>query len=73
MKLTYHNKIIGEPLQYFYEEETFELPKRLGEKNHTIPFKVFINYALVGIFVINSYKLISDYIHLLEQEQFDEN
>ena len=73
MKFTYHNKIIGEPLQYFYEEETFELPKRLGEKNHAIPFKVLINYALVGIFAINSYKLISDYIHLLEQEQFDEN
>ena len=73
MKFTYHNKIIGEPLRYFYEEETFELPKRLGEKNYAITFKVLINYDLVRIFVINSYKLISDYIHLLEQEQFDEN
>ena len=73
MKFTYHNKIIGEPLQYFYEEETFELPKRLGEKNYAITFKVLINYYLVRIFAINSYKLISDYIHLLELEQFDEN
>ncbi len=73
MKFIYHNKIIGEPLQYFYEEETFELPKRLGKKNYAIPFKVLINYDLVRIFAVNSYKLISDYIHLLEQEQFDEN
>ena len=73
MKFTYHNKIIGEPLQYFYEEETFELPKRLGEKNHAISFKVLINYDLVRTFAINIYKLISNYIHLLEQEQFDEN
>ena len=73
MKFSYHNKIIGEHLQYFYEEETFEPPKRLGKKNHDIPFKVLINYDLVRTFAINSYKLISDYIHLLEQEQFDEH
>ena len=73
MKFSYHNKIIGEHLQYFYEEETFALPKRLGEKNYAIPFKVLINFDLVRTFAINSYKLISDYIHLLEQEQFDEN
>ena len=73
MKFTYHNKIIGEHLQYFYEEETFELPKRLMVKNYAIPFKVLINYGSLRTFAINSYKLISDYIHLLEQEQFDEH
>ena len=73
MKFSYHNKIIGEHLQYFYEEETFELPKRLRVKNYAIPFKVLINYDLIRIFATNSYKLISDYIHLLEQEQFDEH
>ena len=73
MKFSYHNKIIGEHLQYFYEEETFELPKRLGEKNYAIPFKALLNYDLVRAFAINSYKLTSDYLHLLEQEQFDEN
>ncbi len=73
MKFTYHKKIIGEPLQYFYEEETFELPKRFGEKNYARKFKVLINYDLVRAFAINSYKLISNYIHLIEQEQFDEN
>ena len=72
MKFKYHNKIIGEHLQYFYEE-TFELPKRLRVKNYAIPFKLLINYDLVRTFAINSYKLISDYISLLEEEQFDEN
>ena len=73
MKFTNHNKIIGELLQYFYEEETFELSKRLEEKNYGIAFKVLINYDFVRTFAINSYKLIFDYIHLLEQERFDEN
>ena len=64
---------MGETLHSFYEEETFELSKRLGEKNYPIPFKVLVNYDLVRTFVINSYKLTFDYIHLLEQEQFVEN
>ena len=53
MKFYYHNKIIGQPLHFFYEEETFELPKRLGEKNYALPFKVLKNYYLVRIFGIN--------------------
>ena len=73
MQFIYDNKIIGEPLHSFYEEETFELSKRLGEKNYAIPSKVLINYDLVVTFAINRFKLTSDYIHLLEKEQFDEN
>ncbi len=73
MKFKSPNKINVEPLHYFYEEETFELLKRLGKKNYAKPFKIFINYSPVRSSAINSYKLISDYIHLLEQEQFDEN
>ena len=73
MQFTLNNKIIKKPLCTLYEEETFELPKRLRVKNYAIPFKVSINYNLVRTFAIKSYKLISDYIHLLELEQFDEN
>ena len=73
MKFKYYNKKIGEPLHCFYTEETFELPKILGEKNYVIPFKLLKIFDLVRTFAINSYKLISDYIHLLEQEQFDEH
>ena len=72
MQFIYDKKIIGEPLHYFYKEETFELPKKLGEKNYAVPFKVLKNYNLIRTSAINKYKLTSNYIHLLEQEQFDE-
>ena len=73
MQFTPDNKISEKPLHSFYEEGTFELLKRLEEGNYASPFKVLINYYLVRTFAINSYKLISDYIHLLDQEQFDGN
>ena len=73
MRFINPHKIIGEALHSFYEEETFELTKRLEEKNHVVPFKLLVNFDLVRTFAINSYKLTFDYIHLLEQEQFDEN
>ena len=73
MKFKYHNKIIGEPLQYFYEEETFELPKKLWERKNAKPFNFLKNGNFEETFAIHKYKLISDYIHQLEQEQFDGN
>ena len=73
MLFTSDKKIFKKPLYSSYEEGTFELPKILGEKHYALPLKVLINYDLVKTFAINSYKLISDYIHLLEQEQFDEH
>ena len=74
MKLINYNKIIEELLHIFYEEVTFELLNIFREKNYAIPipFKVLINLDMVGTFVIIRYKLTSDYIHLLEKEQFDE-
>ena len=62
------NKIMVEALNSFYEEETFELPKRLDEKNYDRPFKVLINHDLVETFGIYRYKLTFDYIHLLKKE-----
>ena len=53
MKFNYHNKRIRQTFDSFYKEETFELPKRLGEKNYALPFKVLKNYYLVRIFGIN--------------------
>ena len=73
MKFINQSKIIEETLDSYYEEETFKLPKRLGEKIYSIPFKLLINYDLVRTFAINRSKLISNYVHHLEQEQFDEN
>ncbi len=72
MLFTSVNKIFKKPLYSFYEEGTFELAKTLEEKNYVKPFNVFKNWNLVRNFATTTYKLISDYIHLLEQEQFDE-
>ena len=72
MLFTSDNKIFKKSLYSFYEEGTFELAKTLGEKNYVKPFNVFKNWNLGRTFANNRYKLISDYIHLLEQEQFDE-
>ena len=72
MLFTSDNKIFEKPLYSLYEE-TFELTKTLGERNYVKPFDVFKNWNLERIFATNGYKLISDNIHLLKQEQFDEH
>ena len=68
MQFTYNNKIIEKPLHSFYEKGTFDLPNRLLKKNYATPFNALKIWGSVKTFGINSYKLISDYIHLLEQE-----
>ena len=73
MQLPYDNKIIENPLYFSYKEGTFDLIKALMEKNYATEFNVLKNWNLVRTFAINWLKLISDYIHLLEKEQFDEN
>ena len=73
MLFTSNNKIFEKLLYFSYEEGTFELVKTLGEKNYIKPFNLFKTWNFVGTFATNRYKLTSDYIHLLEQEQFDEH
>ena len=73
MLSTSDKKIFKKPLYSSYEEGTFELAKTLEEKNYVKPFNVFKNWNLVRNFASNRYKLISDYIHLIEEEQFDEH
>ena len=73
MLFTSDNKIFKKPFYTSYEEGTFELAKTLGEKNYVKSLNVFKNWNLVRTFATNRYKLTSDYIHLLEQGQFDEN
>ena len=73
MLFTSDKKIFKNPLYSSYEEGTFELAKTLEEKNYVKPFNVFKNWNLMRTFATIRYKLISDYIHLLEQEQFDEH
>ena len=72
MLFTSDNKIFKKPSYSSYEERNFKLAKNLAEKNYVKQFNVFKNWNLVKTFANNKYKLTSDYIHLLEQEQFDE-
>ncbi len=73
MLFTSNKKIFDKLLCSSYEEGTFELAKTLGEKNYVKPFNLFKNWNFVGTFATNRNKLTSDYIHLLEQDQFDEH
>ncbi len=73
MLFTSNNKIFEKLLYSSYEEGTFELAKTLGEKNYVKTFNLFKNWNFVGTFATNRYKLTSHYIHLLEQDQFDEH
>jgi hypothetical protein len=73
MKLTSDNKIIEEPLHSYFEEGTFDLINSLEEENFATPFNFLKNCALIRTYSIIGYKLPSDYIHLLEKEQLDEN
>ena len=73
MLFTYDKKISEKLLYSSYEEGNFELAKTSGKKNYVKSFNIFKNWNLVRTFATNRYKLTSDYIHLLEQEQFDEH
>ena len=72
MRFAIDNKIIPKPLNYTYEDGSCDVHQRLGEINYAKTLYVLLNFDLVRTLPINGYKLIFEYIHLLEQEQFDE-
>ena len=73
MLFTSDNKIFKKPLYSSYEEGTFELAKRLEEENYATPFEGLKDWHLLRALAINRPELTSNYIHLLDQEPFDEN
>ena len=73
MKPTSDKRISEELVNSFNEEMTFELAKRLEEENYATPFDGFNDWHLLRALAINSPELTSNYIHLLDQEPFDEN
>ena len=73
MEFTSENKISEDLVSSFNEEMTFELAKRLEEDNYMTPFDGLRDWHLLRALAINRPELISDYIHLLDQEPFDEN
>ena len=68
MRITYDNKILKELLHSFYEEKKSELPTTFRNKNYATPLNVLKNWYLVRTFVINTYKLTSDYIPHIAKE-----
>ena len=67
------NKISLELINSFNEEMTNELAKRLEDDNYITPFDGLNDWHLLRALAINRPELTSNYIHLLDQEPFDEN
>ena len=73
MKFNQHNKVSEELVNSFNEAMTFELTKRLEDDNYAKPFDGLKDWHLLRALAINRPELTSDFIHLLDQEPFDEN
>ena len=73
MKFISENKISEELVNSFDEKMTLELATRLEEDNYKSPFDGLKDWHLLRALAINRPELTSDYIHLLDQEPFDEN
>ena len=73
MEFISENKISEELVNSFDEEMTLELAKRLEDDNYSTPFDGLKDWHLLRALAINRPELTSDYIHLLDQEPFDEN
>jgi len=73
MEFISENKISEELVNSFDEKKTLELAMRLEEDNYNSPFDGLKDWHLLRALAINRPELTSDYIHLLDQEPFDEN
>ena len=73
MKFIDENKISEELVNSFNEEMTLELANRLEDDNYSTPFDGLKDWHLLRALAINRPELTADYIHLLDQEPFDEN
>ena len=73
MEFTSENKISEEVVNSFDEKMTLELATRLEEDNYITPFDGLKDWHLLRALAINRPELTTDYIHLLDQEPFDEN
>ncbi len=73
MRFISENKISEDLVNSFDEEMTLELAKRLEEDNYNTPFDGLKDWHLLRALAINRPELTTNYIHLLDQEPFDEN
>tara|TARA_B100000989_G_C19468712_1_gene439631 strand:- start:143 stop:364 length:222 start_codon:yes stop_codon:yes gene_type:complete len=73
MEYISENKISEELVNSFYEEMTLKFAKRLKEDEYMTPFDGLKDWHLLRALAIYRPELTTDYIHLLDQEPFDEN
>ena len=73
MEFISDNKITEELVNSFNEEMTLELANRLEEDNYNSPFDGLKDWHLLRALAINRPELTSNFVHLLDQEPFDEN
>lgn len=73
MKYISENKIGAELVNFYNEEMTLELAKRLEDHNYVSPFNDLKDWYLLREIANNWPESTSDLIHLLDQEPFDEN
>ena len=73
MRFISNGKISQELVNSFDERMTLELAKRLEEDNYKTPFEGLKDWHLLRALAINRPELTTNYIHLLDQEPFDEN
>ena len=73
MLSTSYNNLSDEPLHFHNKHEYFKFAKTLNGGNFATQFNLFRNWNLQRNFAITIYKLTSDYFHLLDHEQLDEN
>ena len=73
MKFISENQISEEIVNSFNEEMTLKFSKRLEEDNYNTPFDGLKDWHLPNALEINRPELTTNYVHLLDQEPFDEN
>ena len=73
MEFIFENKISEELVNSFDDEKTLELAKRLEDDEYSTPFEGLKDWHLLRALAINRPELTRDYVHLLDQEPFDEN
>ena len=73
MKFVSENKISEELVNSFDDEMIDELTKRLEGNSYNTPFDGLKDWHILRPLAINRSELTTNYIHLLDQEPFDEN
>ena len=73
MKLISENKISQELVNFLDEEMSIQLAKRVEQVNYINLFDHLKDLHLLRALAINRPELTTNYIHLLDQESFDEN